>query len=1348
MMSRSGLVKKLKPIAVYGLVLALNLTPFSALALPSTGSPERGFGREGSQKIRIFDGKSARAAESLGARLVSDYGSFKIYEVSREAVAPVAASLGNGAVEFRSEENQIHLNSGAIDTTLRSVKDRMGVMAAVDGMGLHLVQFAGPIKDEWLSALRATGARIVTYIPSNSFLVYGDSSQLSRIGTMREAHSFVQWEGAYTGPMKIHQNVLERQKRSAAGEGVEDEHLFEIQLVEDSSANAVTVRLIQTVSDVKRDQTALQYRNLTIETSAANLADIANRPDVVSIQAGAQVRKRDERQNMIIYGNLTGNVPNTGDYKALLTGWGFSVDGISTFGVDVSDSGVDDATTSPNHFALWSAGNLAGTSRVVYNRLVGSPNGGSTLQGCDGHGTINAHIVAGNTGSRTASPHADASGYRYGLGVAPFSRVGSSVVFDPNFFTNPDYEDLQSQAYNDGMRISTNSWGAAVGGAYNSDSQRYDALVRDAQPTGSTFPVGGNQEMVMLFAAGNSGAGGNTVGSPGTGKNMITVGASENVHPFGAADQCGIADTGADSANDIISFSSRGPCDDGRFKPEIMGPGTHVTGGVFQANPIDTGTGAAAGCFNAGGVCAGPGVSNFFPLGQQFYTASSGTSHSTPAAAGVAALIRQRATNLSWASMPSPAMTKALMVNAARYMTGTGANDTLPSNNQGLGMLHINNTLDQMGGSGPGGPATPTVRSDQAAGQVFGATGETRTFTGTVQDASKPFRVTLAWTDVPGPTAGNAFVNNLDLTVSVSGNTYRGNVFTGANSTTGGTADIRNNSESVFLPAGIPAGTPYTVTVAATNIAGDGLPGNADTTDQDFALVIYNAAAALLPVVGGAGATLTGENCSPVNSAPDPSEGVTYSLCLQNVGTQDTTAATNGTLQATGGITSPSAPQNYGVLVAGGPAVCRTFTFLVDPLTVCGNQITPSLQVQDGASNLGTVAYGPIMTGAYQPTVTGFENFDTVTAPALPTSWTSTVTGPGLTAWTTSTNPLGFGVDTAPNAVFIDDPNGVSDKRLDTPTINFPAGGGQLSFRHRFAFESATASFDGGVLEIAIGATAITNGTYTDFITAGGSWVTGGYTGTISTTFSNPLAGRAAWVRVSGAYITTTANMPASANGQPIRLRWRMGSDVSISATGWAIDTITLPGMAGFTLVCSTTCGNTAPTITPVASLTVPRGATTNAQIATVTDPDTAPPALAVSATGAPAGITVANFVLTPTTPGNYNVTADIIATCTAAATGPVNLQVTDGIAAPATGSFTLNTTDAAAGATLTGGATLCAGESTTLSVALTGTGPWSLTWSDGFVQSGIAASPATRVVSPAVTTTYTITAVSGANGC
>jgi hypothetical protein len=200
--------------------------------------------------------------------------------------------------------------------------------------------------------------------------------------------------------------------------------------------------------------------------------------------------------------------------------------------------------------------------------------------------------------------------------------------------------------------------------------------------------------MVIIFSAGNSGSSANTIGSPGTGKNIMSVGAAENVHSHSTAnggnnsagnDGCDVPDTGADNANDIIFFSSRGPCDDGRVKPDIVGPGTHVTGGVGQQTGYGS-LGTALACFMASGVCALPGggtvgnANNFFPLGQQFYSTSSGTSHSCPALGGGAALLRQYFINQGWPA-PSPAMTKAWLMNASRYMTGLYANDTLPSNN-------------------------------------------------------------------------------------------------------------------------------------------------------------------------------------------------------------------------------------------------------------------------------------------------------------------------------------------------------------------------------------------------------------------------------------------------------------------------------------------------------------------------------------------------------------------------------------------------------------------------------------------------------------------------------------------
>jgi subtilisin family serine protease len=74
---------------------------------------------------------------------------------------------------------------------------------------------------------------------------------------------------------------------------------------------------------------------------------------------------------------------------------------------------------------------------------------------------------------------------------------------------------------------------------------------------------------------------------------------------------------------DVIGFSSRGPAPGNRVKPEVIAPGTHIQG-TASTNPG----------YNGGSVC-----DQFRPSGQTTFAASSGTSHSTPALAGVASLI-------------------------------------------------------------------------------------------------------------------------------------------------------------------------------------------------------------------------------------------------------------------------------------------------------------------------------------------------------------------------------------------------------------------------------------------------------------------------------------------------------------------------------------------------------------------------------------------------------------------------------------------------------------------------------------------------------------------------------------
>jgi len=62
-----------------------------------------------------------------------------------------------------------------------------------------------------------------------------------------------------------------------------------------------------------------------------------------------------------------------------------------------------------------------------------------------------------------------------------------------------------ARAYHDGARISNQSWGGDASGPYDIDAQAFDILVRDAQLRAVAHPTPGNQEMVIIVAAGNDG---------------------------------------------------------------------------------------------------------------------------------------------------------------------------------------------------------------------------------------------------------------------------------------------------------------------------------------------------------------------------------------------------------------------------------------------------------------------------------------------------------------------------------------------------------------------------------------------------------------------------------------------------------------------------------------------------------------------------------------------------------------------------------------------------------------------------------------------------------------------------
>ncbi|HEY6564145.1 MAG TPA: PKD domain-containing protein, partial [Pirellulaceae bacterium] len=204
--------------------------------------------------------------------------------------------------------------------------------------------------------------------------------------------------------------------------------------------------------------------------------------------------------------------------------------------------------------------------------------------------------------------------------------------------------------------------------------------------------------------------------------------------------------------------------------------------------------------------------------------------------------------------------------------------------------------------------------------------------------------------------------------------------------------------------------------------------------------------------------------------------------------------------------------------------------------------ISPTFQLQDGTNDLGYVSFH-LSLGALATIST--EDFDSVSAPALPGGWATSASS-GAVAWVTSTSQA----QSPPNSAFTPDVATSGVNELVSPPFPVPSAGAQFTFRHNYTTETG---YDGSVLEIKIG-----EGAYVDILAAGGSFVVGGYNGTLNSGTPNPLTGRAGWTGSSGGFITTIVTLPATAVGQIVQFRWRFGTDASVSATGWYVDTVSL----------------------------------------------------------------------------------------------------------------------------------------------------------------------------------------------
>ena len=186
------------------------------------------------------------------------------------------------------------------------------------------------------------------------------------------------------------------------------------------------------------------------------------------------------------------------------------------------------------------------------------------------------------------------------------------------------------------------------------------------------------------------------------------------------------------------------------------------------------------------------------------------------------------------------------------------------------------------------------------------------------------------------------------------------------------------------------------------------------------------------------------------------------------------------------------------------------------------------------------------------------ENWDSVTAPALPRGWVASNPDPGDGAlWETTTAMS----DSPPNNAVVGAQVGISDKVLDRTGVNVTSASATLSFRNNYNMEMSGGIFcDAFVLEVST--PNISGGAFLDItdLHVGGSFATGGYNVTISSNCGSPLAGRMAWSGNSNGYIDTVVNLGPNLAGQTVTFRFRMVTDQAVSAPGVHIDNLVFTG--------------------------------------------------------------------------------------------------------------------------------------------------------------------------------------------
>ena len=652
----------------------------------------------------------------------------------------------------------IDLEAYRFDTALGEPAIAADLRADQKSYGYFLIQSDAPITDAWRTTLESAGVTIYGYVAECAYLV---GCEVRAAQSVR-ALPGTAWMGAFHPAYKLSPTI-----------GT----LAFVHPERQADPNfTLLVRVFRNLDTVADQMTALGCtvidrtddgfsRRLLASVPPDGLDDLARLADVWWIEEQPEFLLMNNTTKWVAQSNVSGWTPL----------WDQGLHGEDEIAT-IMDSGVDynscwfrengNAVPGPAH------------RKVIHYTTLG---GGVAYDGCDlGHGS---HVAGTMLGDQS---YINPGNYNYNgmaykakvtvqdVGADDWSACTIGTIAVPSSLSS-----AFTNSYSLSARLHQNSWG--------STSNAYDGYSVDVDNA-----MWNHKDYLVCFAAGNSGPNPSTVGSPGTAKNCVTVGASRQ----------------APQQDTMAGYSSRGPTSDNRYKPTLTAPGGESPNYITSVDN-HIGNPPSATC-------------------QTATDPFQGTSMATPAVSGMALNTRQYFRTGFYPQgeptsgnefIPSAALIKATLVASTDDM----ATSDIPNNNEGWGRILMDQALFFTGDT------RELIAEDVAPG--LGA-GQSWTHAFTVEDSGEPLVITVIWTDYPGTSgSGIKLVNDLDLTVyAPGGTTYRGNVFSGGFSSAGGSYDRLNVEECVRVQS--PVAGEWGVRIEAYNIPHG---------PQPFAIVINGA---------------------------------------------------------------------------------------------------------------------------------------------------------------------------------------------------------------------------------------------------------------------------------------------------------------------------------------------------------------------------------------------------------------------------------------------------------------------------------------------------------------------------